>query len=136
MMDKIFEEIEHTADLAIRVYGRDLKELFANAPYGMFCLMADLTALVPATSHEVHLEAPDHEALLVDWLNELLYLHEMEGEIYNRFHIKTLSPTHLAASVVGGQLEVSRATIKAVTFHDLSIEETENGYVATIVFDV
>ncbi len=138
MMDdgQTFEELEHTADLALRVYGRDLKELFANAAYGMFYLMADLPALEPTTSHEVHLEAFDCETLLVDWLNELLYLHETEGEIYNRFQLKTLSPTHLTASVAGGEGEARKATIKAATFHDLAIEETEDGYVATIVFDI
>ncbi len=134
-MNKTFEEIEHTADVALKVYGRDRKELFANAAYGMFQLMADLSALTPTARHQVHLEALDYETLLVDWLSELLYLHETEGEMYDHFQITTLSPTLLRASVVGGHLEVSKIAVKAATFHNLAIEATEDGYAATIVFD-
>jgi len=131
-----FEEVEHTADLALKVHGHSLKELFINAACGLFSLMADLENLSPTVSHEVHLEAPDRESLLVDWLNELLYLHEVEEEIYTRFEIETLSSTALSATVWGTQTEVSKLTVKAATFHDLAIREAEDGYLATVVFDV
>jgi len=130
-----FEELEHTADLALKVHGHSLEEIFANAARGMFSLMADLDDLAPSVSREVHLEAPDRESLLVDWLNELLYLHEVEEEIYTRFEIEALSPTVLSAIVWGAKM-TSKLTIKAATFHDLEIRETEDGYLTTIVFDV
>ena len=135
-MDKRFEEIAHTADLAMRAYGRDMKELFANAAYGMFSLMADLSAIAPVIHRRVHLEAPDPEALLVDWLNELLYLHEAEGEVYCNFEIPALSPTELSATVGGEKTEAVTKVIKAATFHDLEITRTEDGYAVTITFDV
>jgi SHS2 domain-containing protein len=130
-----FEELEHTADLALKVHGHSLEEIFANAARGMFSLMADLDDLALSVSREVHLEAPDRESLLVDWLNELLYLHEVEEEIYSRFEIETLSTT-LSATVWGTKMEASKLTVKAATFHDLEIRETEDGYLTTIVFDV
>ncbi len=130
-----FEEIEHTADLALRVYGRNLKELFANAAYGMFSLMAELEELEPTIKREISLESLDYEALLIDWLNELLYWHEVEDEVYTRFTIHTLSSTALTATVEGVKAEASKA-IKAATFHDLAIVKAEAGYVTTIVFDV
>ena len=135
-MDKRFEEIAHTADLAMRAYGRDMKELFANAAYGMFSLMADLSAITPVVHRRVHLQAPDQEALLVDWLNELLYLHEAEGEVYSSFDIQALSPTELSATVEGDKTEAVTKVIKAATFHDLEITKTEDGYAATITFDI
>lgn len=135
-MGRTFEEIEHTADLAIRVYGRDLKELFANAAYGMFSLMADLESLTPTTSRQVQLEASDYEALLVDWLNELLYLHEVEDEVYIRFEVSVLTPTELRATIAGAGSEASKIAIKAATFHDLVVVEIRTGYTATVVFDV
>lgn len=135
MISKSFEEIEHTADLALRVYGRDMRELFANAAYGMFTLMAEPSE-EPACKREVSLEAMDYEGLLVDWLNELIYLHEVEGETYSQFNIETLSPTKLEAHVIGGPTRIKTKAIKAATFHDLAIKETANGLVATIVFDV
>ena len=134
-MSKRFEEIEHTADLALRVYGRDVKELFANAAHGMFTLMAE-PSKETACEREVSLEATDYEGLLVDWLNELIYLHEVEGETYYQFAIETLSPTKLEAHVTGGPTRSKTKAIKAATFHELAIEETANGLVATIVFDV
>jgi SHS2 domain-containing protein len=130
-----FEEIEHTADLALRAYGRDMKELFANAAQGMFALMAKPSEETTC-ERDVSLEATDYESLLVDWLNELIYLHEVEGETYSQFAIETLSPAKLKAHVTGGLTRNKTRTIKAATFHDLAIEETANGLVATIVFDV
>lgn len=135
-MSKRFEEIEHTADLALRVYGRDVKELFANAAQGMFALMAEPSLEEPAREREVSLEATDYEGLLVDWLNELIYLHEVEGETYYQFAIETLSPEKLKAHVTGGPTKSKTEAIKAATFHELAIKETANGLVATIVFDV
>ena len=101
-MIKRFEEIEHTADLALRAYGRDMRALFANAAYAMFALMAEPSVEEPAREQEVSLEATDYEGLLVDWLNELIYLHEVEGETYFQFAIEALSPTELSAHLVGG----------------------------------
>jgi len=135
-MSEGFEEIEHTADLAIRAYGRDMSELFTNAAHGMFALMAEPSLEGPAREHEVSLEAMDYEGLLVDWLNELIYLHEVERETYYGFAIETLSPTKLKAHVSGGPTKSKTKAIKAATFHDLAIEETPNGLAATVVFDV
>ncbi len=135
-MSEGFEEIEHTADLAIRVYGQDMRELFANAAHGMFALMAEPSLEEPAREQEVSLEAMDYESLLVDWLNELIFLHEVERETYSQFAIETLSPTQLKAHVTGGPTKSKTKAIKAATFHDLTIKETANGLVATIVFDV
>jgi SHS2 domain-containing protein len=134
-MSDRFEEIEHTADLAIRAYGRDMRELFANAAQGMFALMAE-PSQETTCKREVSLEATDYEGLLVDWLNELIYLHEVEGETYSQFALETLLPTELKAHVTGGPTKNKIKAIKAATFHDLAIEETANGLVATIVFDV
>ena len=135
-MSKRFEEIEHTADLAIRAYGQDMQELFANAAHGMFALMAEPSAEEPAREREVSLEATDYEGLLVDWLNELIYLHEVEGETYSQFAIETLSPTELKAQVTGGPTKIKTRAIKAATFHELEVVKTDKGYEATIVFDV
>jgi len=131
-----FEEVEHTADLALKVHGQSLEEIFANAAYGLFSLMADLENLSPSFNRQVHLGAPDRESLLVDWLNELLYLHEVEEEIYSRFEIENLSSTTLSATVWGAKMKASKLTVKAATFHDLEIRKTEDGYLATVVFDV
>jgi len=133
------EELEHTADLSIRVRGRDLPALFINAARGMFGLMADLAALEaaePRLQHEITLQEYDREILLVAWLSELLWLNEEHGVVFTRYAITTFTPTQLHATVWGTPAPEQWKNIKAVTFHDLDIIETDDGYQVTLVFDV
>jgi SHS2 domain-containing protein len=132
---KRFEEVEHTADVALRVYGHDLSEVFVNAARGMFSLMADWEDVPPSTEQEISVQAIDAETLLVDWLGELLYLHEMEDEIYTSFEILDISPTTLRGIARGTNQWNPQTAIKAVTFNDLRIEKLPEGYTVTIVFD-
>jgi SHS2 domain-containing protein len=135
-MNSRFEEVDHTADIAIRVWGRDLAELFANGAYGMACQMADLDAVNQEVEHLIELEAYDAETLLVSWLGELLYVSERDGCVFTDFDMLEVTPTRLRAVVRGGPVRERRQHIKAATFSDLKIVRTGEGYEATIVFDV
>ena len=70
---KRYEEIPHTADIGVRVYGADLKELFKNAAFSMFDIIADLEGIKGSVTVDVDLKADSPEELLVNWLDELLY---------------------------------------------------------------
>lgn len=132
-----FEELEHTADVALRVYGSGLRELFVNAAEGMFHLVGDCEHDVrPRFADRISLEAPDRESLLIDWLNELLYLLETKNACYYVFDIRSLTATSLEALVGGNPLTSHKRAIKAATFHDLRISETREGFEVTIVLDV
>ena len=131
-----FEEIEHTADVAIRVRGHDLAELFANAAYGLAHQMAEVTSVSLVREEALDLQAQDLETLLVTWLGELLYLNERDGIVYTRFDIHELTPTRLRAVARGGPASERRRYVKAVTFSDLHIARTHDGYETTVVFDV
>ena len=134
-----FEEIGHTSEVGIRVRGADLGELFVNAARATMTLIApDAHEVEPTVTREIELEAMDLEVLLVDWLSELLYLHETEYELYSRFKVHGISPTHVRAEARGGPAKGHelRKHIKAVTFNDLSIEETDSGWQGTVIFDV
>ncbi|HEM61651.1 MAG TPA: archease [Chloroflexi bacterium] len=130
-----FEEVEHVADAAIRVQGADWAELLVNAAVGMFSLMADWENPPLSRQQEISLHSMDRETLLVDWLSELLYLFEMEEAVYLDFDILEVSPTSIKAIARGTEEWAPRTAIKAVTFNDLRIAETPQGYAATIVFD-
>jgi SHS2 domain-containing protein len=136
MMARAIEEIEHTADWAIRVHGRDLEELFGNAALGMAMLMADLKGIEPTVERQVELEEFDTETLLVSWLSELLWFNEESDAVFVRFEIEELTQNRLRATVWGGLTASQWKHIKAVTFHDLDILETDSGYTVTLVFDV
>ena len=124
-----FEIIDHTADVGIIAYGSDLKEAFANSAYGMFSLIADLDSVKENVSRKVDVEATDQEALLVDWLNELLYLFDVEHIIFKRFDITVLSQNRLQAKVYGEKIDKSRhrlkTGVKAATYHMLKIEKNK-----------
>lgn len=140
-----FEEIPHTADWALRAYGRTLPELFANAARGMYSLLLDLEALGEEEEREVMVEAASLEGLLVAWLNELIYLTERERLAFKRFEIRELVPPdpgdpepngRLRAAAFGGRAEALRKHIKAVTYHNVAIQHQDGRYVVELVFDV
>ena len=132
-----FEEIEHTADRALRIYGSNLEELLLNAARGMNNLM--VAKHIPCSEHQekfVELEAMDTESLLVDWLSELAYWAEIEMLVFHEFKIESVSLTHLSARIRGGRVTQLEKHIKAVTYHNLEIVQTQKGLTATVVFDV
>ena len=136
---KHIEEIAHTADWAIRVRAPDVPQLFEAAAEGMFGLLTDLSTIVPEQHHDIRLHAIDVETLLVDWLNELLYLAEQHGLAFTRFTIRELDlsgGSRLLALASGGRPRELNKAIKAATFSGLSIRQDSNGYQVDLVFDV
>jgi SHS2 domain-containing protein len=132
-----FEEIEHTADRALRICGSDLRELLLNAAQGINSLLgAPCNAGTEPAAKVVELEAEDAEGLLVEWLSELAYWAESESLVFHRFDLHSLSPTQLKATIHGRRVTQLDNHIKAVTYHDLEIIQTEDGLTATVVFDV
>jgi SHS2 domain-containing protein len=132
-----FEEVEHTADWALRVRGRDWPEFLVNAAYGMASLLVAEPATIPLeVERQVELDAFDGESLLVNWLGELAYWTEVELLVFRQFDLTGATPTHLQATVRGGYVPTLQKHIKAVTYHNLEIMTTDAGFEATIVFDV
>lgn len=133
---RAFTEVEHTADRAFHARGRDLKELFTHAAQAMFALEGRRSGGRRIVPRDVALVALDRETLLVNWLNELLYLQEANGETYDRFDLREISDVHLRARIHGRAHGTSRRTIKAVTFHNLEVKHGPQGWEATVVVDV
>ena len=132
-----FEEVEHTADKALRVFGTNLTELFLNAAEGMTQLMvADVSKISTEIEKSIELNAIDTEGLLVEWLSELAYWAESDMLVFIKFRIQKASATHLQAKIFGGKTSMLEKHIKAVTYHNLKIIRTSQGLEATIVFDV
>ena len=132
-----FEEIEHTADWALRIRGRDLNHLLLNAARGMSSLLVGDLAGIPLTHQErIELDTYDAESLLVNWLSELAYWAEAESIVFARFELQNVTPTGLQAVVHGGHVADLKKHIKAVTYHNLEIIETDKGLEVTVVFDV
>jgi SHS2 domain-containing protein len=131
-----WKELDHTADVAVSVRADDWEDLLVTATQAMFSLLAETGEGPPSPSATVTLEAVDREALLVDWLNELLYLHERDEIAVVDITFEQLSNTELQARVKGVPVKEYYANIKAATFHNLEIERGDDGLQTAIVFDV
>ncbi len=140
-----YEIISHTADIGLRVFGRDLAEFFSNAADGMFHLMVEnVKGVKHRETVEVNLSGLSQEELLVSWLSELLYkLTEkhwlgIETEIFSLE--KKGDKFFLRAKVQGQKIDYTKTPpkreIKAVTYHNLAIKKVESGYSTEIIFDV
>jgi SHS2 domain-containing protein len=102
----------------------------------MFSLMADLDGRVATDWREIRLESWDHAALLVDWLNELLFLTETEGLVFVEGYVEFLDDTALVGRAGGSATLATKAHIKAATFHDLELVQDADGWSTVITFDV
>ena len=131
-----FEEVEHTADWAYRVWAESLPELFIEAVKGLYSLAGVELAPQPRTELEISLRGIDRESLLIAWLNEILHYHDSEGLGFDRFEILELDKTNLRARIAGGQTVQWLKDIKAATYHNLAINSTATGFEVTIVLDV
>ena len=138
-MEKEFEIIDHTADVGIRAYGTDMKQAFANAAKALFSLITELDDVEEVTHRDIELTAPDQESLLVEWLNELIYLFDVENIIFKRFDITELSQTHLKARSYGRKVDISKHElkmgVKAATYHMLKVERS-NGCKVQVLLDI
>ena len=130
-----FEEIPHTADWSVRVWAQDLPSLFAESARAMNALAGTVIAQGPRLKRTFESDGPDFESLLVAFLSELVYLQEQENLAFDTFQIRT-NGKHIAAQMEGAQITSTDKAIKAVTYHDLKVEETLRGYEVVIVFDV
>ncbi len=129
-----WQEIEHTADLALHLWAADLPDLFATAAQGMLALFVEVDDKQLET-RTLTLTALDVETLLIDWLNELLYFVEVQGIAFTMFEFTELTPTVLTATLRGGPVRAYSGYVKAATFHDLAVLATPAGYETEIVFD-
>jgi SHS2 domain-containing protein len=157
-MMSAFEEVEHTADLALRVRGRDLGELLANSALGLSSLLcptavrtsdevphawarealgtAEVGRSCDLETRQVDVKALDAESLIVEWLSELAYWAERDRFVCTDIEVQSVSGTHLRAACRGSCQTGLQHHIKAVTYHNLAIVQTARGLEVTIVFDV
>lgn len=136
-----YRTIRHTADKAICAWGRNLPELFENAAYGTFSLIAEIRTLKPEISKDVNLSySEDISLLLVDWLSELLYIFDSEKILFCRFKVHSIDEKGIKSTCEGINIRPGirwrGSYVKAVTYHNLKVEQTKKGYRALVFFDV
>jgi SHS2 domain-containing protein len=135
-----WETFEHEADVGLIVRGRDGPELFAEAGLAFFDLVCELDAVQERTRYSLTGEADSVEPLVVDWLNDLVFLFQAQGVVCCRFEFPAWSETVYEAEAYGEPVDPARHSprdlVKAATYHGLSVRSHENGLEARVILDV
>jgi SHS2 domain-containing protein len=138
--DAGFEIFDVTADKGIRAWGEDPATVFEEAARALWSLMIVPAGVKAQRAVRVAVEASDSEALLVAWLNELLYLYETQWLIGADCRVLSWTETHLDAEVRGETVDRRRHTVvghvKAATYHQLHLGQTAGRWEARVVVDV
>ncbi|MFC2032353.1 archease [Chloroflexota bacterium] len=133
-----FRLIEHTADIGLVAYGKSLAEAFANAAYGLFSLIAEPNKVKEKESRKVTVQAQDAESLLFNWINELIYIFEVERLLFKSFDITEFTGQSLEATCWGQKYDPSRhqlkTGVKSATYHMLKVDGEKNR--VQVIFDV
>ncbi|HUV61788.1 MAG TPA: archease [Thermoplasmata archaeon] len=127
--------LDHTADALIESYGETLSERFANAAYAMFDQITDASVVRPVGEITISIEADTNERLLVDFLQELLYLHDTQNLVFGEFEVHIRNGS-LEAVARGEEFDQSRhqkrAVVKGVTYHGLNIDDEQRRIVVLL----
>lgn len=137
-----FEFIEHTADLKFRAYGKSLEDCFQNSARAMVSAISNPESIEGKCLKKIMLEAETPEILLHDFLSELLFLFETRDMLFKEFQvsIKENRGYKLKAELKGERFNPKKheikTEIKAVTYHEMLIEERDNVWVAQVLCDI
>ncbi len=135
-----YEIIDHTADVGIRAFGKDVNELFENTAYGMFEIIASLENVRNELETEIEIKDDSLDNMLHDFLSELLFKYEVEKILFGKFIVKSLDKKGLKGTALGEKIDLNRhhikTEIKAVTYHQLKVKKEENHWIAEVIFDI
>ncbi len=137
-----YEFVEHTADIAIRAYGDTLEDAFAEAAQGMFDIITDSAKVERQRKIEFTVEAIDRESLLVNFLSQLIVIHEIERVVLGHFEVKLAGQSSLSVISHGEPFDPARhgqgIHVKGVAYHMLEIREPSQGCDAMVqvLFDI
>jgi SHS2 domain-containing protein len=135
-----FRVLEHTADIGFEAFSASREELFANAAKALINLAVDLDTIRPSRQLTLKAEGSAPPDLLVNWLSEILYLHDAEGWLFHDFSVQGLGENTITATARGEKFDRARhqakLLVKAVTYHQLALEETPSGWRARVYVDI
>ena len=139
-MNYMYETFEHTADLGLRIRTPDLDRLFMEAAEALFSVIVEDLATVQARQQiEIELAGQERDYLLFDWLRELLYHCDSEHLLFGRFEVQ-VTDNGLKGKAWGEPLDRARHTlsheVKAITYHGLRVEKTDDGWLAEVIVDI
>jgi SHS2 domain-containing protein len=135
-----YEYFEVAADVGVHGWGPTDEACFRQVALGMFALMVPLDAVAPRESREVGAQGEGAEALLVNWLNECLYVHELEGFVVHDLERPEVTGAFIHGILHGEPVDPARhprgTLVKAATFHGLEVTESVGQVSARVILDI
>ena len=143
-MNKKFEFLDNVADLEFVSYGKTLDECFENSAAAFFSAILNPDSVEIKEKRKIKLYAVGLENLLHDFLNELLLLFEVGFLVFKEFKVKIKKSSgekyELTAEVSGEELNLKKhaieAEIKAITYHNMSVEKKNDLWSARVLCDI
>jgi SHS2 domain-containing protein len=139
-MSEPYEILDHTADIGFRAWGATVAELFENSARAMMSIAADPSAFALGRAESIELSGEDYESLLVDWLNEILFLFDSNTLAPKEFRVEEITPTTLRGHALGEKRDPQRhpwtLIIKAVTYYEIRVEQRDNRWEAQVFLDI
>ena len=140
MIPEGYEYFDVAADVGVAAWGEDLPGCLRQCALGVFNLIVPTDAVQPVETREVAARGTPVEVLLVNWLNECLYVHDLEGFVVSEVARPEVTATGVHALLRGEPVDPSRhprgTVVKAATFHDLEVSEAPGRVTARVVLDI
>ncbi|HET7100731.1 MAG TPA: archease [Terriglobia bacterium] len=135
-----FRILEHTADVGFEAFGSTLPEAFENAARAMAHLVVDPAAARPVEETQIKVPGTDPPDLLVNWLSEILYRHDAERCLFHDFRVESIDD-HAASGIarietIDPARHRTNLMVKAITFHQLGLQQTAGGWRAQVYVDI
>ncbi|MCH8029781.1 MAG: archease [Candidatus Dadabacteria bacterium] len=145
MYDKLnermdYEILDHPADIRIRVFGNTHTELFINSAVAMMDITTERELVGAKQEVQIQARGDTADELLVHWLEEILYVVETMKFLFRCFRVESMSENEITGYGIGEKIDFSLHElyyeIKAVTYHELKIRESEANFMVEILFDI
>lgn len=136
----MYEILEHTADIGIRVKAATVEALFEEAAMGLQAVMLDASCAEPRQIVETQATGEDLASLLVNFLSEVLYWIDAKRVVIARVEVEAVAEGVARARLYAEPRDVRRhpgkVIVKGVTYHQLRIEPTPDGWLAEVFLDI
>ena len=136
MKYKFIDEIK--SDVMFEAYGKNLKEVFANAAEAMFSVICQLDDVKAREAEEFEVKGEDVERMMINWLQSLIAIVDVEEKLFSKFEIVKIDETCLRAKCYGESIrpELGGTVVKAVTLYKYKFEKNEKGYKVRVSLDI
>ena len=132
----MYEILQHTADVRLRVTASSLEELFADALQGLMAVMHGAPVGGGEETETIELDSVDLTALLVDFLNEALVRAVVRRRGFTGVTFASLGETHLSATLTSVPAVSFDEDVKAVTYHEAEVRRSGEGWTTMLVLDI